>query len=80
MESLGLGGKGDVFLCDIWRAVAGTDTPLAVFMQNVVGPSYLADGASDLDKGHIVLEYDSTVWKRGQQYTPMSSSTNSPVS
>ena len=44
----------------------GTDTLLAVFMQNVVGPSYLADGASDLDKGHIVLEYDSTVWKRGQ--------------
>ena len=75
VESLGLGGKGDVFLCDIWRAVAGTDTPLAVFMQNVVGPSYLVDGASDLDKGHIVLEYDSTVWKRGQQYTPMSSET-----
>ena len=39
VESLGLGGKGDVFFCDIWRAVVGTDTPLAVFMQNVVWPS-----------------------------------------
>ena len=75
VESLGLGSKGSVFLCDIWKAVVGTDTPLAVFMQNVVGPSYLAGGAADLDKGHIVLEYDSTVWKRGQQYTPMSSET-----
>ena len=62
VESLGLGDKGSVFLCDIWRAVVGTDTSLAVFMQNVVGPSYLAGGPSDLDKGHVVHEYDSTVF------------------
>ena len=42
VESLGLAGKGDVYLCDVWKAVVGMDTPLAVFMQNVVGPSYFA--------------------------------------
>ena len=74
MEKLGLRGSAKYFLCDVWRAAVGKETPLAVFMQSVVGPSYFADEVPS-DKYYVVHEYDSTTWRRDAEYTPMSSET-----
>ena len=71
---LGLNGSAKYFLCDVWRAAVGKETPLAVFMQSVVGPSYFADDVPS-DKYYVVHEYDSTTWRRDAEYTPMSSET-----
>ena len=71
---LGLGGSTEYFLCDVWRAAVGKGTPLAVFMQSVIGPSYFSDDVSS-DKYYVVHEYDCTTWRRDAEYTPMSSET-----
>ena len=57
---LGLGGSTEYFLCDVWRAAVGKGTPLAVFMQSVIGPSYFSDDVSS-DKYYVVHEYDCTM-------------------
>ena len=51
----------------------GVDSPLAVFMQNVIGPSYLADGP--FGAGHITHEYIVTRWRPDVEYMPMVSET-----
>ena len=51
----------------------GVDTPLGVFMQNVIGPSYLVDGP--FGDGHIVHEYVTTSWYRNSELMPMNSET-----
>ena len=71
---LGLVGSTEYFLCDVWRAAVGKGTPLAVFMQSVIGPSYFSDDVPS-DKCYVVHEYDCTTWRRDAEYTPMSSET-----
>ena len=73
MELLGLDGGKGYSLGEVWRAAVGVDSPLAVFMQNVVGPSYLADGP--FGGGHITHEYIVTRWRSDVEYMPMVSET-----
>lgn len=71
--ALGLDVGKEYYLCDIWRAAMGIDTPMGVFMQNVVGPSYLAGGP--FGEGHITHEFVTTSWYRDSECMPMSSET-----
>ena len=71
--AIGLDGGRGYHLCDIWRAAVGIDTPLGVFMQNIIGPSYVVGGP--FGEGHIVHEYVATSWYSGMEYMPMSSET-----
>ena len=71
--ALGLDVGKEYYLCDIWRAAMGVDTPMGVFMQNVVGPSYLAGGP--FGEGHIIHEFVATSWYRDSECMPMSSET-----
>ena len=73
MEKLGLDCGRAHTLGEVWRAAVGSDTPLAVFMQNVIGPSYLADGP--FGAGHITHEYIVTRWRPDVEYMPMVSET-----
>ena len=73
MELLGLDGARGYSLGEVWRAAVGVESPLAVFMQNVIGPSYLADGP--FGAGHITHEYIVTRWIPGVEYMPMVSET-----
>ena len=70
---LGLDGSKGYLLSEVWRAAMGVDSPLAVFMQNVIGPSYLADGP--FGAGHITHEYIVTRWRPDVEYMPMVSET-----
>jgi hypothetical protein len=71
MGLLGLEVGGGHLLSVVWRAAVGVGTPLAQFMENIIGPSYDVDGGG----GYVFHEYFSSAWYPSDMLMPMSSET-----
>ncbi len=73
MGLLGLEVGGGHSFSVVWRAAVGVGSPLALFMENVIGPSYVVDDT--WGGGYIAHEYFSSTWRPGDMLMPMSSET-----
>lgn len=75
VAKFGLEAGKTYYLCDVWRAVVGGESGLAVLMRSVIGPSYNVYGPYDAEVGYVNHEYDRTSWGSGTVHNPMSSDT-----
>jgi hypothetical protein len=72
-ELMGLEVGGGHSFSVVWRAAVGVGSPLALFMENVIGPLYVVDDT--WGGGYIAHEYFSSTWRPGDMLMPMSSET-----